>query len=358
MLKKYLYLSIYSFIIVSCANNDKRYFDGEIEIVNYPKDLVQLQGDRLILNDVYNGHLSVFDSIIFISSGGQSGYFFKVFNVSGDLIGDYVMRGNGPNEFLMLSMAKNFYLEDNQLKCQIHDPNFGKVAQWNITASMDSGQSCIESLHIFNLSTYETAVFNIVERINEDKTFARAMSVETEDDNYYRLPLYIIKDSIGESVFKPFLRTPPYSKNYIISPETYFVTQDVISWDGGTLASAMLWMGQINFINLRDGEIKGVRLRDGIDFSYLESQNTLKFCYLSVDADKENIYALWSGNEFSPMEGKIDQFGDEIHVFDWRGKFVKRLKLDHPAQEIAYDPVNNILYANHIDNEEIYKYKL
>lgn len=268
------------------------------------------------------------------------------------------MKGNGPNEFLMLSMAKNFYLEDNQLKCQIHDHNFGKVAQWNITASMDSGQSCIESLHIFNLSTYETAVFNIVERINEDKTFARAMSVETENGDYFKLPMYIIKDSIQESVFKPFLRTLPDNENNIVAPETYFVTQDVISQDGETLASAMLWLEQINFINLRDGEIKGIRLRDGIDFSDLESHNTLNFCYISVEADGESIYALWSGKEFSPMEGKVDQSGDEIHVFDWRGKFVKRLKLDHPAQEIAYDPVNNILYANHIDNEEIHKYKL
>ena len=357
MIKK-IYVFVYLFIIVSCANNDKRYFDGEIEIVNYPKDLVQLQGERLILNDVYNGHLSVFDTLIFISSGGRSGYFYKVFNISGDLIGNYVRRGNGPNEFLMLSMAKNFYLEDNKLICLIHDPNSGTVAEWNITASLNSESNYIESSHILKLSKYETYVFNEITKINNEKVLARTMSVETENGDYFKLPMYIIKDSIQESVFKPFLRTLPDNENNIVAPETYFVTQDVISQDGETLASAMLWLEQINFINLHDGEIKGIRLRDGIDFSDLESHNTLNFCYISVEADGESIYALWSGKEFSPMEGKVDQSGDEIHVFDWRGKFVKRLKLDHPAQEIAYDPVNNILYANHIDNEEIHKYKL
>jgi hypothetical protein len=48
---------------------------------------------------------------------------------------------------------------------------------------------------------------------------------------------------------------------------------------------------------------------------------------------------------------------DEIHVFDWEGNFVQKLKLDNKVNQIALDPVNNLLYGCTLE-EDIYQYRL
>jgi hypothetical protein len=62
--------------------------------------------------------------------------------------------------------------------------------------------------------------------------------------------------------------------------------------------------------------------------------------YLSVDSDDKYIYALFSGIVQDPA--LPFHSGDEIHVFDWSGTPVVRLKLDRRLKNICIDDNGNI----------------
>jgi hypothetical protein len=62
--------------------------------------------------------------------------------------------------------------------------------------------------------------------------------------------------------------------------------------------------------------------------------------YLSVDSDDKYIYALFSGVVQQPELPYYS--GDEIHVFDWNGTPVGRLKIDRRLKNICVDDNGNI----------------
>lgn len=61
--------------------------------------------------------------------------------------------------------------------------------------------------------------------------------------------------------------------------------------------------------------------------------------YISVDSDRNNIYALYSG-EWST--GPSSSLGRYIHIFDWDLNLKKVYKLDHLAINVHVDENGNL----------------
>jgi hypothetical protein len=71
--------------------------------------------------------------------------------------------------------------------------------------------------------------------------------------------------------------------------------------------------------------------------------------YLSVDSDDKYIYALFSGIVQQPE--LPFHSGDEIHVFDWNGTLVGKLKTDRRLKNICVDDNGNI-YGYHDSSQK------
>ena len=64
--------------------------------------------------------------------------------------------------------------------------------------------------------------------------------------------------------------------------------------------------------------------------------------YINVSVNDDKVYALFSGTKISE---KDYYKGDEIHIFDYDGTHLLKLKLDQKVRHISVDESNEKLYA-------------
>jgi hypothetical protein len=101
----------------SCNNTDNRYFSGDIVYFEDSLQLETLTGERVILDGLYAGRMDVCDSLAFMQHFIYPGYFIAVFNhYTGKHLGDFMPKGEGPNENIDLSWIYQFFNEDGHLK--------------------------------------------------------------------------------------------------------------------------------------------------------------------------------------------------------------------------------------------------
>jgi hypothetical protein len=70
-----------------------------------------------------------------------------------------------------------------------------------------------------------------------------------------------------------------------------------------------------------------------------------RFGYVDVAATAERVFGLYSGHRFEGGPDDRAHLGDQVHVFDWKGRFLGAVRLDAGAMRIAVDPAGTRLYA-------------
>jgi hypothetical protein len=128
-----------------------------------------------------------------------------------------------------------------------------------------------------------------------------------------------------------------------VDPSSFLYSTDWLKPDGTKIVQAMKRLSQINIIDIQSDTITAYRMRHTPDFSLFEGTETDFTCYYYlVRADNQYIYALYYGDK---LDALTPTRFDLIHVFDWDGHFVKKLKLGKSVRSIWLDPVNNLLYG-------------
>lgn len=85
-----------------------------------------------------------------------------------------------------------------------------------------------------------------------------------------------------------------------------------------------------------------VQTRNGTP--YMATGEDLRFGYIDLWPTADRIFALYSGRTRRDFPGKAS-YGDEVHVFDWRGRLLRAFKLESETLAIATDPDGGTLYA-------------
>lgn len=78
--------------------------------------------------------------------------------------------------------------------------------------------------------------------------------------------------------------------------------------------------------------------------AFMSTGDDLRFGYLDVAATDREVFALYSGRTRSDHPGRAN-YGDRVHVYDWSGRLLRVLLLDHSAIGIAVDARAEHLYA-------------
>lgn len=85
-----------------------------------------------------------------------------------------------------------------------------------------------------------------------------------------------------------------------------------------------------------------VQVRGGAPI--MASGDDMRLGYVDLAAAGEHLYGLYSGRSRAERPGQAF-YGGEVHVFDWSGRLLRILPLDHLALALAFSPDERALYS-------------
>lgn len=345
---------------VCCHNNkDQEYFNGNIQDVDLNLKTPQKVSSKIItLEGSNHGLIAVYDSLLVCWNPKLPNHFFNIFNLeTGKEIGSFISKGQGPQEVISVNCIFQFSTRENDITTLLNDPYENKLLIWNISKSIRKGETILDTIMPFTRKRKNwNRSYNFLFLSSENTLLAYSQS-DFLNENEVTTPLYEKRDLYTDELLQEY---PIYKKESIsnakISPNFFFYSWDAIKPDGTKIVQAMSKLPQINIIDIQTGHVTGYRLPKSPDFSFVEKNTPLtNEYYSSVQADNHFIYATYWGKKQwgTSIDDKIPDF-HTIHIFDWSGNLIRELQTDRVFFRIWLDPIQNRLYTQNHDTDEVY----
>ena len=367
MAKTYIYCIILGILLLlfinSCnnANVDNNYFKGDITEVN---DLAT-SSDEVVLNVLeLNGNNygwpAVHDSLIIFFNPKLGEHFYQVFNIdTGNEIGHYCKRGNGPYEYSALGPIHQLFTENGDLKTLLFAPNESKIMTWNITKSISNKTTVIEKEYDYLWRKENAQIcYDQIFRLNEDTILAELRSGLTYNGEI-SLPKYQKRTLLSNKLVERYTayKTVIDNDESLIIPEALLFSFDALKPDGTMLAQAMSHLPQLNIINLKNNNIKGIRTEQSDGFRRFEKKDvSIKNYFTRIQADDDKIYVAYLGEDIS--DSQTYALPKTIYIFNWEGELLNTIKLNEGIREMWFDTIRKILYITNPFTDNILYTKL
>lgn len=342
-----LMLDICLCVCISChKNDDSIYFYGDIQVVeDNIANIETVELKKVNLEGANYGWFSVYDSLMIFMNPKLKDHFYQIFNVdTGMEIGTFCERGGGPNEVTAVNPISQFFKENNELKTMLFAPNEEELLIWNITQSIKQSKTVMDKIIPYTWKTEnEGACYNPLFVLNKNILLAKVGVIPIGDDDA-TLPIYQKRTVNTNKCLENYFIYKQSIKNSEsrIMPENFFYSNDAIKPDGTKIVQAMLHLPQLNIIDVQTGSIVGYRLDDNVDFSVFKGRKEIKNYYGRLHVDDDYIYVLYRGRALG--EKNKTQENNIVYVFDWKGKLVQKIALNHTVNELWVDMTRNRLY--------------
>ena len=344
-------------VVTGCDKKDK-YFTGLMHEYKVSNDSIVLLPQKITMEPLYSNIFAINDSLLFCFNPRQTDYTFYVFNIhTGKLTNKFFPYGHGDNEFMTLSPIIHFEREGNDTKTFMYAPNERTVFTWNISQSIQQGKAVIEDIRKFPIAPHYAQVFSRVTKIGKDSVLAYLPSIKFQAGSNETLPRYYV---LGDDPYKVLNEIAIVEENiehslYEAPIYQHFAASTCVKPDGSRFAEVMCWFPQLNIVDITSGKVQSYRMKnaDGSS-SFRMSKTDPIYCYHEAVGNKQFILALWSGATSKTFRGNCHW----IHVFDWEGRFLKRIYLKDPATAIWLDDSTQMLYAYNMNNESLMRYDL
>jgi hypothetical protein len=347
-MKKILYAFTITFLL-SCSNQR----ETKIEIIKeFPHSISithqQINTPPLLFSI---GEMQILDSVL-VAFDTKSVYFFKIFKLPNfNYIGEYITKGRGPEEeinidpfFNKLSGNKFIYKSLNTVKFACFNLNENKL---EIIKTIQLPSELLDFSHIFTF--HDSIIGGWIYNQLAEKEFVVFSTKEKTMDEFG--PVYSnIVDNIPINT-----RASIFSKVITVKPDNLRIA---VVYDKFQMLRIIdnkgILIKEIRFENstqLPDGMFKGnVR---GID------SNKIILHYQRIQSTNKYIYALYSGKsqaDFINIEGATD-IGTEIHVWNWDGVPIVKIRLDKECSSFAVDPNDKFGISSSVyDIDKLYFY--
>lgn len=350
-------LNICIYIFMGCqSHDDNAYFNGEIRYIDDDiEDCEDVKLESIYLEGANHGWIAVYDSLMFFLNPKLTDTFYQVFNINtGKEIGTFCHKGNGPAEVVCLGPIFQFFKEGDELKTLLFAPNEEKFLIWNISQSISQHKTMIDKITPYAWrKEHKNAAYNHMFLQDKDILLTKVDAVPINDE-CATLPYYQ-KRTVNSN---KLLRNYKIYKDSIINgetsviPESFFSSNDAFKPDGTKVVQAMVHLPQLNIIDVNSGKVVGVRLKSQDDFSVFKGKKQISNYYIRVQADNNYIYALYWGKV--PWGHNEIPYLNIIYVFDWDGKLIRKISMDHSIDKMWIDPVRNRLYIIGPKDDEVY----
>lgn len=351
-----LYLLI---VLGGCKRNDSYYFNGEIVMMSDFPSEITLEATDVLLDGAYEGQMMVYDSIIlFCSMNPVDNYWMHAFNVNtGKEIAAFCPFGQGPEDFLYCTTYEQFVEEDGDLKLWIND--YTKNSKLiNITQTLLSGITICDSIVPMKWIDYYRFPSPNMFFIGDNHFIAKHQCEPLFENGEYTLSNYIkycnsLDEEVHQFIHYKNIIGREYNPGY---SEMYFNSCDRIKPDLTKIAMPMQMVGQINIWDLNTNQLKGYRVAESMTFVNLEENpEQYRLYYMSMSVNDQYIFALYLNNPIK--DGQDALLSSEVHIIDWEGKPVYKLRFEEKIHSIDWDDKNQILYAQDFD-DKLYAYKV
>ncbi|MDR1340690.1 MAG: TolB-like 6-bladed beta-propeller domain-containing protein [Prevotellaceae bacterium] len=336
-MKKLFILIIMFAGLISCDSNNNDLFTENYVTVSRFKKEKQLEA-RVLIDEAYgydvigrvDGYLVLFST--------QREYFFYVYNLIGDSLGGFGVRGQGPADLTGNGWCGQTY--GNSM--WINDVNRARMCAVNVEQSLAEKQCVFDTaIRSVNFSV-NSFVLNDSIMLNE----------QMKGDNYYFLTTnFKTEEAKEEKVYKyPVDRRVfnTYKSRWRLKP------------DCSKMASAMHSNSMINILDIGTKERKSIITgRESIKIENIVDPTTgheNRTYYATLDVTDNYIYALYMNqnhNEAYNVEKEM-----EIHVFDWQGTPVCKYTVPQYIWSIAVDENIGHIYAFSPMLEQVYVYEI
>lgn len=370
MNRSFLYTLIIAIISISCQSNNNRahdpgYFNGEVLEIEDLSFSDKLHSERISLEEPVFGLIAIQDSILFSYHPRSDGFQYQSINLNTKkLHAKYFPLGKGPKEFLNVTPI---FQQMTNRKGDIVSPfvavNEFKYGIFNITESIKTKQTILDT--VIDLQWEENFInpFIFIFSINDSLVLAKKQPNNLSDKTKYTLPEYqLLNFHQSEAVKKIEVFKHFNNKNIGELNESILLSYDKIKPDKTKLAMAMVYMAQVNILDLKTGVSKGIRLKKTPDIDELEklTEKEMKIYFKDIAVSDEYIYALYIDSKNEENDFHENLKSDIIYVYDWEGNVKKKIKLDKELDNIAIDKTNTFLYGITAKSmkSEIYRYKM
>lgn len=341
---KYLYLLGIIILSTSCSNNTA----GTIRTFeSFPKELT-LKSEEIktppVLFQVVG--MELLDSVL-ITLDMKADKFFQVFKLpTYDHLGGFVSRGNGPGEefviypyFKRLSENRFIYQTITSIKTISYNLKrnaFELLSQDNLPSDL------MNLIHIFKL---------------EDNFYGYDMTKKSKRE-------FIGYNPIDKRIFEFGPEYPIMKTGVSDSKNSSFFAKTSVPKPDNTLFASVYDKFPILRIYSKDGVLQQeTRFENEQPFpqallSDSPSQSSLNEIvqnYRKIKTTTKYIYALYVGKTVEEMGlvrngSGLDDFSNEIHVWDWDGLPVKKIVLDKKCFSFVVSPLDDYILTSSINS--------
>jgi len=293
--------------------------------------------------------LSIYESNILFSTK-KTDSLWSVFTLPEyNYRGSLLSKGNGPFEFVQspeVGYETKLFEEKDDLVAGVYDSQKGRVFKVNIDRTLNEKKLDISVLN----DSLPPFLFNFM-MIDNDKYFCKEVN-----NNQTQQIRYLIESNQKSTpaVFEKLNQTTIKNGEDI----NILSTITKLNYDNDIIVEMPIGLNYINMYTL-DGTFSiTVCVGDKLD-NIEKIQNKSRFDRTYTFADLRIFENLWGVIHIDEDE-KTYQLGrkklPKIYLFDWQGKPLAELKLDHFITLFDIDLKNGTLYTFDVHSDEFYKY--
>ena len=296
-------------------------------------------------------NFAIYDSNIIFSTKRKDSLWFVFDLPEYNYRGSFLSNGNGPFEFVQspwVDSKTKFFEENDELFVGIYDFQKGRIFKLNIDKTLNEKNLVISVLN----DSLPPFLFNFI-MIESDKYFCKEVN-----NNQTQQTRYIVENN---------KRTTPeilvkLNQASIREREDVNIlsTMTNMNYDNDIIVEMPVGLNYINMYKLDGSFSKTVCIGDKLD-NIEKIQNKPRWDRIYTFADLRIFENFWGVIHIDEDE-KNYQLGRKklplIYLFDWQGKPIAELKLDHFITSFDIDFNNGVLYTFDVHSDEFYKYEV
>ena len=293
---------------------------------------------------------TIHDSLMIVMTTNPDGYWAFLSMPDFKILGRFLRKGNGPNEFLMPPYVSHatIYKEHDRLYMIILNQIKRCLLRMDIDSSIDAKKLTIEPLN----DSLPRSLFGFA-YINDTTYFCRTITNdETQqirfflENNKKRIPAYL------ERLNNARVRRGA-DFNYLSSIIKYNLKEQMVVETSSTLNHINLY----SFDGSKTRTICVGKKLDNIDELQALPNWKMPYSYMNLRVYPHFFGALFLGETKKTFQTKRVHM-PKIQLFDWNGDPLAEILLDRQATSFDIDFVNGNLYILDGQTEEFYRYDI
>ncbi|MGL4805784.1 MAG: hypothetical protein ACRC26_05500 [Bacteroidales bacterium] len=354
-MKHFYFLLGLLIVTFSCATDkSKGYmaFEDVIYIDKFPQSISVTNANKVEIDIIGILDITVQDSFLIISTNNREGMWsvFATYD-SLKLLGQFITRGNGPNEFTYPPSFydSRFYKSGDQLFAKIFDSRSGRLYDMNVSASVNNQKLDMKLIY----DSLSNSMFTVIPLEDDNQIYCRQISHDHTQQNRY------IKQK-GENLIPDNMMR--LNQAAIERDEDPNILSAIAAKKMGqdTIVEAAVYLNQLNIFSA-DGSL-GKTLCVGKQLNSIEEiQQKWRWNRVNTYGGLKLYTNIWCALYIGETN-KDSELGRKnlpvIQIFDWDGNALTEMKLDRNITYFDIDFKNGYLYTFDSMTDEFYRYNI